>query len=80
MSKTIASRLGRKISYHKQKLLKQLRISEDNTESNDPSMQEILHKQEASRGLFIVKRFVYQFFVKANSLLQTYLKPEYIRY
>lgn len=76
MSKT--SRLGRIISYHKQKLLKQLQISEDNPESSDPSMQEILHKQGASTGLFIVNEVVYQFFVKANSLMQTYLKPEYI--
>jgi rubrerythrin len=72
------SKVQRKISYHKQILLKQLRISEENTEFNDPSMNEILHKQGASRGLFIVNESVYKFFVRANSILQASLKPEYI--
>ncbi|XP_062600182.1 uncharacterized protein LOC134261804 [Saccostrea cucullata] len=72
------SRIGRRLSYRKQSLLKALRISEDSADSQDPSMQEILHKQSSSRGLFIVSDPVYQFFSKANEILQMYLTPKFI--
>lgn len=47
-------------------------------DSQDPSMQEILHKQSSSRGFFIVSDPVYQFFSKENEILQIYSTPKFI--
>lgn len=63
IQKSVLRTLGKMSKTWTQNLLSQAEITEA---TPSPSMQEILHKQGASRGLFIVNEFVYQFFVKVT--------------
>lgn len=62
------SRTLRKLNYKKQAMLKSFRVSEQDVDTSEDTMNEIQYKQGPSHGLTIVSEPVYNFFVMLNQV------------
>lgn len=71
------SRTLRKLNYKKQAMLKSFRVSEQDVDTSEDTMNEIQYKQGPSHGLTIVSEPVYNFFVMLNQVTQKSLSAKH---
>lgn len=71
------SRTLRKLNYKKQAMLKSFRVSEQDVDTSEDTMNEIQYKQGPSHGLTIVNEPVYNFFVMLNQVIQKSLSAKH---